>query len=220
MCECMPPTPPFPGTATRAGFLPCQSRPGGSGVISGDPTTPVNGLQPGSSQLFVTQDAAAVAEAFRRRLIGRAEMAAAADWLGGRKQLGTEVFERGAPERPRGAGRGKDDDITALLRACLLVLAVPEDAAAAFRVAVPFWSVADAVGWMRRVLAGMGAEEVGLEAFFPVVPLEALDRERRCRAAVASTFVSSLELARDGVITLTQLHGSPQIARRTPETVA
>ena len=53
------------------------------------------------------------------------------------------MFERGAPEAPRSAGRGRSGDITALLRACLLVLAVPEDVATAFRVAVPLWSVAD-----------------------------------------------------------------------------
>lgn len=156
------------------------------------------------------------AEALRERLIGRAEMAAGAGWLGGRRQLGIEVFERGDPESPREAGRGRGGDITALLRACLVVLAVPEDAAAAFGVAVPFWSVADALGRMRRMLAGMGQETAGLEAFLPAVPGDAPDRARRCRAAVASTFVGALELARDGAVTLTQPDGGRVILAGKP----
>ena len=173
--------------------------------------------------LPTTADAASArdeAEALRRQLIGRAEMAAAAGWLAGRLQLGIEVFERGAPEAPRGAGRGRTGDITTLLRACLVVLAVPDDAAAAFRLTVPLWSVADALGTMRRRLAGMGEEAVGLEVFLPVVPLEAPERERRCRAAVASTFLGSLELAREGVVTLMQSQGLPHVARRIPAPVA
>lgn len=144
------------------------------------------------------------AEALRRRLIGRAEMAAAAGWLGRRTQLGIAAFERGAPESPRGAGRGRIGDVTALLRACLVMLAVPESAAAAFRVRMPVWSVADAVGWMRRLLAGMGQQTVGLEKFLPAVAPDALERERQCRAALASTFVSGLELAREGTVRLDQ----------------
>lgn len=157
------------------------------------------------------------AEALRRRLIGRAEMAAGAGWLRSRRQLGIEVFERGDPETPRDVGRGRSGDITALLRACLAVLAVPEDMAAAFGVAVPFWSVADALGRMRRLLAEMSQETVGLETFLPAVPVDASDRVRRCRAAVASTFVGALELARDGVVTLTQSDGRGAILARRPD---
>lgn len=162
------------------------------------------------SRLMLPSTAEAVnardeAEALRRRLIGRAEMAAAGVWLGSRLQLGIEVFERAAPETPRSAGRGRSGDITALLRACLVVLAVPEDVATAFRVAVPFWSVPDALGRMRRMVDAMGEEEVGLETFFPAVAADAPERERRCRAAVASTFVGGLELAREGVVTLAQV---------------
>ena len=102
-------------------------------------------------------------------------------------------------------------------RRCLAVLAVPEDVAAAFGVAVPFWSVADALARMRRLLAGMSQETVGLEAFLPAVPVDASDRVRRCRAAVASTFVGALELARDGVVTLTQPDGRGTILARRPD---
>ena len=154
------------------------------------------------------------AETLRRRLIGRAEMAAGASWLGRRTQLGIEVFERGAPETPRSVGRGRSGDITALLRACLVVLAVPENGATDFRVAVPFWSVADALARIRRMSEAMGQEEVGLENFLPGVPMNALERERQCRAALASSFVGGLELAREGVIQLKQLGGMGPISLR------
>lgn len=157
------------------------------------------------------------AEALRQRLIGRAEMAAAGAWLGQRTQLGLEVFERGAPETARSAGRGRVGDITTLLRACLVALAVPEDAAAAFRVVAPYWSVTDAVGRMRRWLAAATEAEIGLEVFLPSVAADASERERRCRVAVASTFLGSLELAREGVVTLTQESsmGSIQVRAHT-----
>lgn len=154
------------------------------------------------------------AEALRRRLIGRAEVAAAALWLGRRTQLGIEVFERGAPDRQRGAGRGRTGDITSLLRACLVVLAVPEDVAEVFRVHEPFWSVAHALARMRRLVPESGEADMGLEAFFPAVPVDAPERERRCRAAVASTFVGGLELAREEVVTLTQVGGMGPIRIR------
>lgn len=145
------------------------------------------------------------AEALRRRLIGRAEMTAAGVWLGRRTQLGLDVFERGAPERPRSTRQGRVGDITALLRACLVVLAVPEDPATAFRVAVPYWSVTDAVECMRRWLVDPTEAEIGLAAFLPVVASDAPERERRCRVAVSSTFLGGLELAREGVVALTQV---------------
>jgi len=55
------------------------------------------------SDLLLPSDAPAAraaqaeAEALRRALAGRAEAAAAADWLRQRRQLGQEVFARGRP---------------------------------------------------------------------------------------------------------------------------
>ncbi|MGI4793966.1 MAG: hypothetical protein ACRYG8_07770 [Janthinobacterium lividum] len=48
------------------------------------------------------------------------------------------MFERGVPEVPRGAERRPVGDVTALLRACLVVLAVPEAVVSAFRVKALF----------------------------------------------------------------------------------
>ena len=123
-------------------------------------------------------------------------MAAVGSWFSSRLQLGTKVFERGATEKPRSGGRGWSDAITALLRACLVVLVVLAEVATASRFAVPFWSVADALEQMQRMMEMMGAGDVGLEVFLPGGELiDAPQRERRCRAAVASTFVGGLERA-------------------------
>ena len=80
-----------------------------------------------------------------------------------RPQLGQQVFARGLPDSGSTAAGTIGGDITALLRACLLALRVPEQQEAA------------------------------------------ADLTHR-RAAVASTLVAGLELARDGEITLQQEH--------------
>jgi segregation and condensation protein A len=69
------------------------------------------------------------AEALRRRLVSRAQVRAAADWLERRPQLGRHVFGRGTAEHRDDGGR--IGDITELLRACLAALRVPEQADAA-----------------------------------------------------------------------------------------
>ena len=149
--------------------------------------------------------AQADAEALRRQMLGRAEIGAAADWLGQCRQLGRDVFARGLPADASQAKRGRTGDVTALLRACLVALALPDDAGAAYRVPrLPFWTVADAVARIRRLLPELGEAENALEAFLPAVPLDSPARELRCRAAVASTFVGGLELAREGVLGLEQ----------------
>ncbi len=74
-----------------------------------------------------TRDAEAEAETLRRLLLGRAALTAAADWLERRPQLGRDVFARGASDAARATRRGRAGDITALLRACLVALALPED---------------------------------------------------------------------------------------------
>jgi len=153
------------------------------------------------SRLLLPADAVAAkaaeaeAEALRRR------MRAAADWLARRPQLGWDVFPRWRPEAGLGA---RGSDIADLLRACLVVLAVPEPQAAAYRPRPPpLWRVTNAVPRIRRLLtAAPGGGP--LAAFLPPLaggdPAGAL----RCRAAVASTLVAGLELARDGAVVLDQ----------------
>ena len=145
--------------------------------------------------------AAAEAEALRRRLLARAHMRAAADWLQRRPQLGREVFARGCPT-PGLSGRGSD--VTALLRACLVALAVPEAHAAAYRPRPPpLWRVSDAIAHVRRRLAAL-PDDTPLAALLPPIDGDDPRKALRYRAAVASTLVAGLELARDGALALDQ----------------
>ncbi|WP_158741978.1 ScpA family protein [Acidisphaera sp. L21] len=152
------------------------------------------------------QSAQEAAEALRALLVGRAEIATVVDWLEQRPQLGRDVF---APGRAGETGpvkvAGRSGDVTALLRACLAAIRLPPDASARYRVpGAPFWSVSNAIDRFRQVLPGLGEARAGLQDFLPPVPAESPDRDLRCRAALASTFLGGLELARDETLVLEQ----------------
>jgi segregation and condensation protein A len=99
---------------------------------------------------------------------------------------------------------GRGSDLADLLRACLVALQVPEAQAAAYRPRPPpLWRVSDAIPHLRRRLAGF-PEGGPLAAFLPAIDGDDPGRPLRCRAAVASTLVAGLELARDGVLALAQ----------------
>jgi segregation and condensation protein A len=157
-------------------------------------------LLPGdSSEAKAAEDEA---EALRRRLVSRAQVRAAADWLDHRPQLGREVFGRGTGQRRDDGSR--IGDITELLRACLVALRVPEQADADRPRPPPLWQVSDAIARMRQLL-GVLHDGSPLTAFLPEVdggtePGRALRR----RVAVSSTLVASLELARTGTLALDQ----------------
>ena len=175
------------------------------------------------SRLLLPPDAAQAkvalseAEALRRQLVQRAEMQVAADWLEQRPQLGREFFPRGQPEKRAGERGG---DIADLLRACLKLLQVPAELAAVYRPRPPpFWLVSQAIA---RIEAVLGERPVGVEfaACLPAVGLEHPDRERRCRAAVASTLAASLELARQKRVDLGQEGDWGKISVTTGPTAA
>lgn len=151
------------------------------------------------------RDAEAHAEAMRRQWIGRAEIAAATDWLDQRTQLGREVFARGLADTAGPATRGRAGDITALLRACLVALELPDDPGAAYQLAKPpLWTAADAIARIRRRLPDLGEAGDVFAAFLPTVPANLPDRLLHCRAAVANTLVGALELARQSEMALSQ----------------
>jgi segregation and condensation protein A len=156
-------------------------------------------LLPGDSAEAMA--AADEAEGLRRRLVNRAQVRAAADWLERRPQLGRDVFGCGTVE-------GRDDggrvgDITDLLRACLVVLRVPEQADAYRPRQAPLWQVSDAISRMRQLLGDM-PDGSPLTAFLPKIGGAERKHPLRCRAAVSSTLVAALELARTGTVTLDQ----------------
>ncbi len=151
------------------------------------------------------RDARDAAEALRHRLLTRAQAVAGADWLERRDQLGHDVFRRGQAVDTTAIRAGRVGDATALLRACLVAIRLPDDAADRYRVPrPPFWSAADAAARIRALLPKIGEGAVALGAFLPGLPADVSDRERRCREAVASTFGAGLEMARGRDLTLDQ----------------
>ena len=142
-------------------------------------------LLPGDSP--EAKAAADEAEALRRRLVSRAQVRAAADWLERRPQLGRDVFGRGEGRRPDSGGRS--GDITELLRACLVALHVPEQADADRRRPPPLWQVNNAIARMRQLLGALPDGSL-LTAFLPEVAKSGSAVRRR--AAVSSTLVASL----------------------------
>jgi segregation and condensation protein A len=160
------------------------------------------------SRLLLPPDAPAArtaaeeAEALRRRLLERARMRTAADWLERQPQLGQVVFARGGTAATSHAGRG--GDLTDLLRACLVALQVPPDQAADILPRPPrLWAASDAIRLMRQRLAG-SAGAMPLSDFLPPLADTAPHRALRHRAALASTLVAGLELAREALLTLEQ----------------
>jgi segregation and condensation protein A len=141
------------------------------------------------------------AEALRHRLVTRAQVRAAADWLERRPQLGRDVFGCGTGDRRHDGGR--IGDITELLRACLVALCVPEQADADRPRPPPLWQVSDAIARLRQLLGEL-PDGSPLAAFLPNVGNAEPGRVLRCRAAVSSTLVAGLELARAGALALDQ----------------
>ncbi len=91
------------------------------------------------------------AKTLRRQLVSRDQMRAAGDWLEHRPKLGREVQTRG---RAGMARTGRSVDVTELLRACLVVLRVPQELASAYQPQTPvFWRVADATARIQEILA-------------------------------------------------------------------
>ncbi|NPD70024.1 hypothetical protein HN018_25815 (plasmid) [Lichenicola cladoniae] len=100
------------------------------------------------------------------------------------------------------AGR---DDLTALLRACLVALRLPSHADAFQLRRLPFWTVADALARITRLLPAQ-TERVSLEWFLPEdrTGETGTHQPLRRKAALAATLIAGLELARGGSLTLEQ----------------
>ena len=144
------------------------------------------------------EDGELAADVLAHRIRGLQEMRAAAAWLDRRPQLGRDVFPRGAPEDHTETDRtGIAAKLPGLLRA---YVAARRGAAGAYAPARPaLWTVQDALARLTAMLGGPGRSWVSLEQFLPAeaTPL-------RHRAALASTLLAGLELARDGRMELRQ----------------
>ena len=130
---------------------------------------------------------------------------------GRRTLLGRDVFGRGGSADAREAS-ARVADVADLLRACLVLLRVPEHADA-YRPRLPqLWPVQDALARISSLLAAGVEGELG--AFLPKVPQDGPARDLRCRAALASTLVAGLELCRAGTLALEQPQGRQPIQVR------
>ena len=140
-------------------------------------------------------------------------MQALARWLDGRPQLGRDVLARGQPEEFAAAlGAEPDVDVVGFLWASLALFDEAEDAVDTAAVYRPRRRHGDSVVAARaRILTVLGhAPEGGrLEQFLPDLAAaamtggEILPRVRR-GLAWGCTFVASLELAKQGDLTLAQ----------------
>ncbi|MDE2008143.1 MAG: segregation/condensation protein A [Rhodospirillales bacterium] len=156
------------------------------------------------SRLLVPDAAAAeeaedAAEALTARLAALEAMRAAAAWLGARPILGQDVFPRGAPEDFTDIDRsGLALSVPFLLRGYLAALR-RGGARQRYRPRpLTIWTVQDALRRLRMLL-GSVPDGASLEHFLPdlATPTE-------LRAALASTLLAGLELARDGAVRLDQ----------------
>jgi segregation and condensation protein A len=145
------------------------------------------------------EEAGQSADLLAARLAELAAMRAGAAWLAARPVLGQDVFARGAPEDLSAIDRsGVRADLPLLLRAYVDAVRRGISRVAYQPKQLSFWTVQDAIARLSATLGGLPGWST-LEAFLP----PALSGQAH-RAAVASTLVASLEMARGGRLRLRQ----------------
>lgn len=154
-------------------------------------------LPPGTEAAEEGEEAAEVLAA---RLDALEQVQAGARWLAVRPQLGLDVHGRGAPERLVAVDRsGLAADLAGLVRGYMAALKRAGGLKAYQPRRVPMWTVAEAMARLERML-GRVPGWTALERFLPHVADDPVQR----RAAVASTLLAGLELARGGAADLRQ----------------
>jgi segregation and condensation protein A len=152
------------------------------------------------------------ADILAARLRDLSAIRAAAAWMAARPQLGHEVFARGMPEDHTEIDRSRLAlDLASLVRAYLM--AVRRGAGTRRYQPRPptLWSVQDALQRL-AVLLGSVPDWTNLDHFLP----DSLGGPLERRAALASTLLASLELARGGGVRLRQEQDfGPILVRRS-----
>jgi segregation and condensation protein A len=153
------------------------------------------------------------AEALAARLRDLESVRAAAAWLAARPLLGRDIFVRGASEDHTVVDRSRlAADLPGLVRAYLGAIRRGSKPAPYRPKPLTLFTVQDALRRL-RALIGDVVEWTELVQFLPADFQQPTER----RAAVASTLMASLELARDGAIALRQEdHFGPIRMRRRP----
>jgi segregation and condensation protein A len=152
------------------------------------------------------QEAGAEARRRLELLDELARMRAGADWLAARPQLGQVVFGKGQGTPPQ--ARPQAELYVAFLEATLAMLEGREgqgvEPPPTYSPRPPdLWRISDA---LQRIAALLQQHPTGLpiERCLPPIPPHADQRPIKLRAALASTLVAGLELARDGTVNLDQ----------------
>lgn len=165
---------------------------------------------PGPLCLDDDPDAMLAADVLAGRLQELQRIRAAAGWLTARPLLGHEVFARGAPESLRELDRSRlAADLPGLLRGYLGALRRAGGQRRYRPQRQALWSVHDAMARLERLLGGRPGW-TSLDQFMPAGATSPL----ACRAALASTFLAGLEMARGGAAHMRQdRHFGPILLR-------
>lgn len=146
------------------------------------------------------EEGEAAAEVLAARLRDLQAMRAASVWLGARPQLGQDVFGRGVEEDFAETEPGDLVlEIGALMRAYMAALRRGTRHRTYRPVKLSLWGVRDALARL-AVLVGSLPDWADLAGFLPEGLAGPLER----RAALASTLLAGLEMARSGTIRLRQ----------------
>jgi len=158
------------------------------------------------------EEAEEAAEVLALRLRDLSAIRAAAAWLGARPQLGHDVFARGAPEDHTEIDRSRLAlDLGSLVRAYLGAVRRGTKSRRYQPRPLTLWTVQDALHRL-AALVGSLPDWTSLERFLPDHLVSATER----RAAMASTLMAGLEMARGGAVRLRQDHEfGPILVRRS-----
>jgi segregation and condensation protein A len=154
-------------------------------------------LPAGTDDVETGEQAADVLAARLRELQA---MRAASAWLGARPLLGYDVFPRGAPENLVETDRSRLTlDLASLVRSYVQALRRGSGTRRYRPRPLKLWTVQDALARLGAMLGSL-PDWRSLERFLP----EGLPGPLEHRAALASTFVAGLELARGGALRIRQ----------------
>jgi segregation and condensation protein A len=146
------------------------------------------------------EEAELAAEVLASRLRDLQAIRAAAAWLSGRPLLGHDVFARGAPEDLTETDRSRLAlDLPSLLRGFLIAMRRGAGTGRYRPTVVTLWTIKDALARLAD-LVGTLPDWTTLEKFLPEAATTPLER----RAALASTLVAGLEMARFGTLRMRQ----------------
>ena len=157
------------------------------------------------------EDGEQAADVLAARLRDLSAVRAAAVWMSARPQLGHDVFARGAPEDHTEIDRSRLAlDLASLVRAYLVVMRQRVRARRYQPRQLTLWSVKDALQRLGALLGSL-PDWSTLDQFLPDTLGSPVER----RAALASTLLAGLEMARGGAVRLRQEEAfGPILVRR------